>query len=198
MLDLIKRRTIIKKNFLGLGAVVVVLGMWLMGSYNSLVGLGQSVDSQWAQVETQYQRRFDLIPNLVESTKGVLTQEQEVFFNIAQARQGYAGAGNANEKVEAATQMESALSRLLVIVENYPELKSNETVQDLMVELAGSENRVSVERKRYNDTVKGYNVKVKTFPTMLVANIFGYSEKPYFEAVEAAESAPAVNLDLND
>ncbi len=187
-----------KKSFLTLGAVAVVLGMWLMGTYNGLVGLGQQVDSQWAQVETQYQRRFDLIPNLVESTKGFLTQEQEVFSNIAEARQGYAGAGTANEKVAATNEMESALSRLLVIVENYPELKSNETVQDLMVELAGSENRVSVERKRYNDTVKGYNVKVKTFPTMMVASMFGYTEKPYFEAVEAAETAPAINLDLND
>ena len=187
-----------KKSFLTLGAVAVVLGMWLMGTYNGLVGLGQQVDSQWAQVETQYQRRFDLIPNLVESTKGFLTQEQEVFSNIAEARQGYAGAGTANEKVAATNEMESALSRLLVIVENYPELKSNETVQDLMVELAGSENRVSVERKRYNDTVKGYNVKVKTFPTMMVASMFGYTEKPYFEAVEEAEAAPAVNLDLND
>ena len=187
-----------KKPVLTLGAVVLVLGMWLMGTYNGLVGLGQQVDGQWAQVETQYQRRYDLVPNLVESTKSVLTQEQEVFSNIAEARQGYAGAGNASEKVAAANQMESALARLLVIVENYPELKSNETVQDLMVELAGTENRVSVERKRYNDTVRGYNTKVKTFPTMMVASMFGYSEKPYFEAVEAAETAPEVNLDLND
>ena len=187
-----------KKTLLGLGAVVLVLGMWLSGTYNGLVGLGQSVDSQWAQVETQYQRRYDLIPNLVEATKGVLTQEQEVFSQIAEARQGYAGANNSSEKVEAANQMESALARLLVIVENYPELKSNETVQDLMVELAGTENRISVERKRYNDTVQGYNTKVKTFPTMMVANMFGYSEKPYFEAIEAAETAPEVNLDLSE
>ncbi len=187
-----------KKNLLGLGVGVLILVMWLAGTYNGLVGLGQQVDSQWAQVETQYQRRYDLVPNLVESTKGILTQEQEVFSQIAEARQGYAGAGNTSQKVEAASQMESALSRLLVIVENYPELKSNETVQDLMVELAGTENRVSVERKRYNDSVRGYNTKVKTFPTMLVANMFGYNEKPYFEAIEAAESAPEVNLDLND
>lgn len=187
-----------KKSWMTLGAVVLVLGLWLMGTYNSLVGLGQEVDNQWAQVETQYQRRFDLIPNLVESTKGFLTQEKEVFSNIAEARQGYAGANNDTEKVAAANEMESALGRLLVIVENYPELKSNQTVQDLMVELAGTENRISVERKRYNDTVKGYNVKVKTFPTMVVANIFGYSQKPYFEAVETAETAPAVNLNLNE
>lgn len=187
-----------KKPFLTLGAVAVVLGMWLMGTYNGLVGLGQQVDGQWAQVETQYQRRFDLIPNLVESTKGFLTQEKEVFSNIAEARQGYAGASTASEKVTATNEMESALSRLLVIVENYPELKSNETVQDLMVELAGTENRISVERKRYNDTVKGYNIKVKTFPTMMVANMFGYSEKPYFESTEAAETAPAVDLKLSE
>jgi len=187
-----------KKPLLTLGAVVLVLGMWLTSTYNGLVGLGQHVDSQWAQVETQYQRRYDLIPNLVESTKGFLAQEQKVFADIAEARQGYAGAGTASEKVEATNQMESALSRLLVIVENYPELKSNETVADLMVELAGTENRTSVERKRYNDTVKGYNTRVKTFPTMIVARLFGYNEKPYFEAVEAAETAPKVDLKLSE
>lgn len=187
-----------KKPFLTFGIIALVLGMWFVNTYNGLVGLSQKVDGQWAQVETQYQRRFDLVPNLVESTKGILTQEQEVFSNIAEARQGYAGAQNTSEKVAAATQMESALSRLLVIVENYPELKSNQTVQDLMVELAGTENRISVERKRYNDTVRGYNTKVKTFPTMLAANMFGYDEKPYFEAVEAAEAAPAVDLKLSE
>lgn len=187
-----------KKPFLTLGVVVLVLGMWFMNTYNGLVGLDQQVDGQWAQVETQYQRRYDLVPNLVESTKGFLTQEKEVFADIAQARQGYAGAQSTGEKVEATSQMESALGRLLVIVENYPELKSNETVQDLMVELAGTENRISVERKRYNDTVRGYNTKVKTFPTMLAANMFGYSEKPYFEAIEAAETAPAVDLKLSE
>lgn len=186
-----------KSPLLTLGAVAIVLGMWLMGTYNGLVGLGQQVDSQWAQVETQYQRRYDLIPSLVESTKGFLTQEQTVFDNIAKARQGYAGAQSETEKVEATNKMESALGRLLVIVENYPELKSNETVQDLMVEIAGTENRISVERKRYNDTVKGYNVKVKTFPTMLIANMFGYGEKPYFKAAEDAAVAPKVNLDVS-
>jgi LemA protein len=187
-----------KKPLLIIGAIVLVLGMWVMGTYNKLVSTDQVVDSQWAQVETQYQRRYDLIPNLVEATKGILNQEQEVFSNIAEARQGYAGANTTDEKVNAANQLDSALSRLLVIVENYPELKSNQNVSDLMVELAGAENRVSVERKRYNDTVRGYNILVKTFPTMIAAKVFDYSEKPYFEAVEAAEVAPKVDLKLSE
>lgn len=187
-----------KKTGLILGGTVLVIGLWLMGAYNRLVGLDQSVDSQWAQVETQYQRRFDLIPNLVESTKGVLEQEQEVFSQIATARQGYAGAQTQADQVQAANQLESALGRLLVIVENYPELKSNQTVQDLMVELAGAENRISVERKRYNDEVQTYNTTVKTFPTVMVARLFAYGEKSYFEAVETAATAPEVNLDFSE
>lgn len=187
-----------KSILIGLVAAVVVIGMWLMGQYNGLVALSQEVDGQWAQVETQYQRRFDLIPNLVESTKGVLQQEQDVFGKIAEARQGYAGAQTPTDKVQAANQMESALARLLVIVESYPELKSNETVAGLMDELAGTENRISVERKRFNDVTRTYNTRVKTFPTVLLAGMFGYSEKPYFEAVEAAQQAPAVNLQLDE
>ena len=173
---------------------LVVLGLWLMGSYNGLVLKSQEVDAQWSQVETQYQRRFDLIPNLVEAAKGFLDQEKEILETIAMARQGYAGASTVEEKAEAATQVESALARLLVIIENYPELKSNETIAQVMDELAGTENRVSVERMRYNDTARGYNTQVKTFPTVLIAGMFGFSEKPYFEADVAAQTAPAVNF----
>lgn len=185
-----------KKIGLILIGSLVFLGLWLMGSYNTLVSKSQAVASQWAQVESQYQRRYDLVPNLVEATKGVLTQEQEVFGQIAEARQGYAGAQNVEQKVAATNQLESALSRLLVIVESYPDLKSNQTVQDLMVELAGTENRIAVERKRYNEVVRNYNTLVKKFPGLIVARLFGYEAKPYFEAVETAEEAPQVNLDL--
>ncbi len=185
-----------KSLLIGLGAVVLVAGMWLVGTYNGLVTSSQAIEGQWAQVQTQYQRRFDLIPNLVESTKGVLTQEQEVFGQIAEARQGYAGAATTEAQVQAAGELDSALSRLLVIVENYPELKSNETVQGLMAELAGTENRISVERMRFNEAVGAYNVKVKTIPTSLVAGMFGFSEKPFFAAVETAQEAPAVDLSL--
>ena len=179
-------------SFLLIG--LVVLGLWLMSSYNSLVRLGQQVDTSWAQVETQYQRRYDLIPNLVEAAKGYLDQEKEILETIAMARQGYAGAQTVEEKSQAAGQVESALARLLVIIENYPELKSNETIAQVMDELAGTENRVSVERMRYNEVVLSYNTKVKVFPTMLIAGIFGFSEKPYFAADEKAQQAPQVNF----
>jgi len=185
-----------KSLLIGLGAFVLVAGMWLVGAYNGLVTSSQAIEGQWAQVQTQYQRRLDLIPNLVESTKGVLTQEQEVFSQIANARQGYAGAATTEEQVQAAGELDSALSRLLVIVEAYPELKSNETVQGLMAELAGTENRISVERMRFNDSVQAYNVKVKTIPTSLIAGMFGFAEKSFFEAAPLAQEAPAVDLSL--
>jgi len=182
------------KNLLVILAVVVVVGLWLMGEYNGLVTQNEAVINQWAQVETQYQRRFDLIPNLIESTKGIFEQEQEVFGKIAEARTRYSGAQGVDEKVAAAGEMESALGKLLVVVENYPQLASNETVLGLMDELAGTENRVSVERKRYNDTARIYNTSVKTFPQMILANLFGFDEHTYFEAAEGAEEAPRVDL----
>jgi LemA protein len=183
-----------KKTIVVLAIILALIGSSLVGTYNSLVTQSQTVDNQWAQVETQYQRRFDLIPNLVEATKGIFEQEKEVFGKLAEARQGYAGAQNPSQKAEAAAQVESALARLLVIVENYPQLRSNENVLSLMDELAGTENRVSVERKRYNDEVKTFNTQIKRFPTNFIAPIFGFSERSYFEAVEAAEEAPKVEF----
>ncbi|KKR07905.1 MAG: lemA protein [Parcubacteria group bacterium GW2011_GWC2_39_14] len=187
-----------KKNWwwIALIAVIVIVVLWVVGFYNSVINLNESVDNQWAQVETQYQRRFDLIPNLVASVKGVLTQEQTVFGDIADARTKYAGATTVNDKVGAATQVESALARLLVIMENYPVLKSNETVQALMVQLEGTENRISVERKRFNDIVKLYNVKIKTFPSNILAKVFGFDVRNFFEAVEGSEKAPTVDLNV--
>ncbi|HQM16140.1 MAG TPA: LemA family protein [Candidatus Woesebacteria bacterium] len=173
---------------------LAVIGFWLMGSYNGLVQKAQEVDAQWAQVETSYQRRYDLIPNLVEAAKGYLDQEKEILETIAMARQGYAGANTVAEKVEASAQVESALARLLVIIENYPELKSNETIAQVMDELAGTENRVSVERMRYNEIVREYNTRVKSFPVVMIAGMFGFSDKPYFEADSAAQSAPKVDF----
>ena len=184
-----------KKALIGIIAVVFVVGLWVSGIYNGLVKKDQEVANQWAQVETQYQRRFDLIPNLVEATKAVLKQEQEVFGQIAEARTRYSGATSNDEKVAAASEVEGALGRLLVIVENYPELKSDVTVQNFMDELSGTENRVAVERKRYNDIVAEYNVMVKSLPTSIFASIFGYSEKAFFEAAGGAELAPEVNFE---
>lgn len=175
-------------------AVVALIGGIFGGYYNSFVSKQQAVDSQWAQVENQYQRRYDLIPNLVAAVKGVLKQEQKVFGDIAEARKGYTGARTTEEKVAAANQMESALSRLLVIVENYPQLKSNENVRDLMVQLEGTENRISVERRRYNEEVRSYNTAVKRFPGVVFAGIFGFEERSYFESAASAKRAPKVDL----
>lgn len=182
------------KNLLIILAIVAVVSLSLVSTYNNLVTKTQNIDGQWAQVETQYQRRFDLIPNLVNSVKGIFEQEQDVFGAIAEARQNYAGAKSVDEKAQAATQVESALGRLLVIVENYPQLQSNTAVLALMDELAGTENRVSVERKRFNDTVKDYNTFIKRFPTNLIANLFNFDVRAFFEAVEAAKEAPTVDL----
>lgn len=175
----------------GIVAIVVLYGIV---SYNGLVKLNAGVDNQWAQVETQYQRRFDLIPNLVASVKGILKQELAVFGEIAQARTQYGGATNVNDKVAAANQMEGALGRLLVVMENYPQLKSSENVQTLMAQLEGTENRISVERGRFNDSVTMLNVRVQSFPSSIMAKIFGFNTRELFKAVEAAATAPKVEL----
>jgi LemA protein len=180
------------KTWIAILAVTAVLVLWVLGSYNGLVTAETAVETQWAQVETQYQRRFDLVPNLVEATKGVMAQERAVFTAIADARSAYAG----NPSPENAAQMESALSRLLAIVENYPQLKSSETVSTLMAQLEGTENRVSTERNRYNEAVQAYNLKVRRFPGSVAAAVFGFDEKQPFAALAGAENAPKVDLQL--
>ncbi len=175
-------------------AVVALIVLWGITGYNRLVSLNAGVDNQWAQVETQYQRRFDLIPNLVSSVKGVLTQEQKVFGDIADARTRYSGATTVSDKVAAANDVESALGRLLVIVENYPQLQSSQTVQTLMTQLEGTENRISVERKRFNDNVTSLNVATQRFPSSILAGIFGFHGREYFQAAEGSEVAPTVDL----
>ncbi len=175
--------------------VIVVLGLFAFGSYNSLVTLDEDVNTQWANVESKLQRRFDLIPNLVESVKGAMAQEQEIFTAIADARARMAGAESLSEKVEASNQLEGALGRLLVVTENYPVLKSNENVTALMDELAGTENRISVERDRYNEVVSKYNSAIRRFPKNIMAGMFGFETRPYFEATQGADTAPEVNFD---
>ncbi len=182
-----------KKSYIILG-LVVLAALYVWGSYNSLVTAREAIDNQWAQVETQYQRRLDLIPNLVESVKGIMKQEQQVFGDLAEARTHYAGALTPDQKAQAATQVEGALGRLLVIMENYPQLKSSETVQTLMSQLEGTENRVSVERKRFNDQVLDYNVMIKRIPARWVAGAFGFEARTYFEAAAGAENAPKVSF----
>lgn len=177
--------------------VALFIGMWLWGSYNSIVTESLKTDTAWSSVETQYQRRFDLVPNLVAATKGTMAQEQAVFGAIADARTKYAGAAKGSEtQAGAATQYESALGRLLVIMENYPVLQSNSTVQQLMGELSGTENRVQVGRDRYNQAVLSYNVLIKQFPKNMIAGMFGYQPRLPFAATEGADTAPVVNLDI--
>lgn len=159
-----------------------------------MVKANLAVDTQWAQVEAQYQRRFDLIPNLVASVQGIFTQEKEIFTAIANARQGYAGAKTVDEKAEAAGRVESALGRLLVITENYPQLNSNQTLQNLMTQLEGTENRISTERNRFNEAVSIFNTKIITFPANIVAKLFGFNVRQFFKAAETAATAPAVKF----
>lgn len=182
------------KWLLIIAGLLALVAIFVGARYNSLVKQNEGVDAQWAQVQSQYQRRFDLIPNLVNSVKGVMNQEQTVFDNIAKARTQYAGAQTTDEKAAAASQVESAFGRLLVIMENYPQLRSVETVQSLMAELSGTENRIAVERQRYNEMVRDYNVAVKTFPGSIFAGMFGFDARTMFEASTAAQTAPEVQL----
>lgn len=179
-----------KKILIGIIVVAVLLVAYAFSAYNSLVTLNTNADTQWQQVEVDYQRRFDLIPGLVASVEGVLKQEQTIFIALADARARYSGATSINEKAAAAGQVESALSRLLVVVENYPELKSVDAMAQFMVQNEGSENRISTERRRFNEAVQAYNLKVNRVPSSIIASMFGFEERSYFEAAEGAEKAP--------
>jgi LemA protein len=176
-----------------LAVAVIVLG-WFWNAYNSIVTLDENVNQSWAQVENQLQRRFDLIPNLTETVKGYAKHEQDVFGRLADARSRYAGATNAKDKIAAAGALDSALARLMVIVENYPDLKASEQFTRLQDELAGTENRIAVERMRYNDPVKSYNLTLRRVPYMFYARIFGFDNRPYFEAAKGSEVAPKVKF----
>lgn len=182
------------KNIIIALIVVGFIALFSVSNYNSLVSRSAQVDAQFAQVESQYQRRFDLIPNLVESVKGVMAQEQEIFTALADARSRYAGARTTGEKVEAINNYESAVSRLLVITENYPTLRSVETVNNLMTQLEGTENRIAVERMRYNEVATSYNITVRSIPSNIFASVFGFREKELFKSEEGADKAPKVNF----
>ena len=164
------------------------------GMYNSLVSLDEGVKESWAQVETQLQRRYDLIPNYVETVKGYAAQEKDVFIKVTEARSKVGQAQSIPDKIEANNELTSALSRLLVVVEQYPQLKSNENFIRLQDELAGTENRIAVARRRYNEAVKTYNVTVRSFPQNLVAKMFSFQKATFFEAPEAAKEVPKVKF----
>lgn len=175
-------------------ALLVILGAWGIGSYNGLVGLKERVENQSSNIETQLQRRADLIPNLVNTVKGYTSHESEVLGAISDARAKLAGAGSMSEKATADSELSSAVSRLLVVVENYPNLKADTQFSALTDELAGTENRITVARKDYNDSVKEYNQKIKMFPGSIIANMFGFTSADYFEASENSKEVPVVNF----
>ena len=178
--------------------VAFLCGSAFFNRRNQMAIKREAVNAAWAQVDVVLQRRADLIPNLVETVKGYATQEQKVFGDIAAARAALIGARTPTEKIAANSQLDSALSRLLVIVENYPQLKSNENFMRLQDELAGTENRIAVERRRYNETVQDYNTYIALFPNSLVASMSGFTRNDaYFKTEEGARQAPKVNFDFN-
>ena len=174
---------------------VIVLALMLSGcSYNTFVSQDEAIKAQLSQVENQLQRRSDLIPNLVESVKGYAAHESGVFEAVAESRAKLAGAKTTEEKFAAANEQSSALARLLVVVEAYPQLKANESFNRLMDELSGTENRIAVARMRYNEAVQAYNTKRRSFPSNVTASVFGFKEHPYFQAPADAKAAPKVNF----
>ncbi len=193
-----------------LGAVllaVVVVGLLLAGTYNSLVGRSQEVDKQWAQVQNVYQRRADLIPNLVSTVSGAANFEKSTLTEITEARasvgqvkldpnQSPTDPAKLEEFQKAQARLSSALSRLLVVVERYPDLKATANFRDLQAQLEGTENRITVERQKFNEAVQKYNTSVKSFPTVFVAGMFGYQAKPYFAAKEGSDTPPKVDFNF--
>lgn len=174
--------------------IIVIPYSYIKGTYNSLVAMDESVKGAWAQVENQLQRRYDLIPNYVETVKGYAAHEKEVFVKVTEARSKVAGAGSIDEKIQANNQLSSALSRLLVVVERYPELKANTNFIRLQDELAGTENRIAVERRRFNETVKVYNIKIRSFPTNIIAGMFGFEKATFFKVPKERQEAPKVKF----
>ena len=185
------------KMWLWLGipiAIILLVVFWYIGTYNSLIKLNEEVNNKWAQVETQYQRRVDLIPNLVSTVKGAANFEQSTLEDITRLRSQWQTAPDVNAKVQTANQIESAISKLLLVAENYPQLTATKNFQALQDELANTENKVAVERGRYNDAVKTFNAKIKAFPTSFVAKRLGYTDRNYFNSAPGAENAPTVNF----
>lgn len=184
--------------------LVVILFLWATGIYNSLVSLDEGVKQSWSQVENQYQRRLDLIPNLVETVKGYAEHESDVFRQVTEARSNVGKLTMTPEMLndpqamqkfqEAQAGISSALSRLLAVAENYPNLKANENFMQLQQQLEGTENRIAVERKRFNEVVQEYNTKIRRFPAAMLAGMFGFREKAYFQAEPGAEKAPKVSF----
>lgn len=175
--------------------LLLILAGWAIGSYNRLLAADQEVKQQWSQVENQLQRRNDLIPNYVNVVKGYAKHERELFTNIANARARLAGAASPQQTIKTSNELSGFLSRLLMIVENYPQLKANENFMRLQDELAGTENRLAVARRDYNLAVRSYNMRARRFPTLLIVKTLGFdAQKPYFEAGPGAKTVPKVEM----
>ncbi len=174
--------------------IVVVPFLYLKGTYNRLVTMDEGVKAAWAQVENQLQRRYDLIPNYVETVKGYARHEKDVFVKVTEARSRVASAGNINDKIRANNQLSSALARLMVVVERYPELKANTNFIRLQDELAGTENRIAVERRRYNEAVRAFNVQIRRFPTNIIAGMFGFEKAAFFKVPKERQEVPKVKF----
>ncbi|MBJ7460734.1 MAG: LemA family protein [Ilumatobacteraceae bacterium] len=183
-----------RKQLIGGVAAVVVIFLAVISSYNGLVDKETRVDQASADLEVQLQRRFDLIPNLVSAVEGAMTQERTIFTALAEARSKYAGATSSNDKIAAASQVESALSRLLVVVENYPTLTSTQNVRDLQVQLEGTENRVAQARRDYNEFVTAFNRALRTFPRSIISGLSGFEKRALYVADPASQTAPKVDL----
>ena len=186
-----------KKSTIAIIVVIVILIAIIAGlvsSYNGVVSLSEEVDNKFATIDTMLQRRADLIPNLVNTVKGYTNQEQAVIDSVTDARAKLAGANSVEEKANADQELNTALSNLLVVVENYPDLKSSQNFIQLSDELSGTENRIATARRDYNEAVKSYNLKIKRFPSNIMANMFGFSAKDYFEASEGSKDVPKVEF----
>lgn len=186
-----------KKLLLGIGiplGIILIAVLWYVAIYNSLIKLNEEANNKWAQVETQYQRRVDLIPNLVSTVKGAANFETSTLEEITRLRSQWQSASGVEQKVNAANQIESALSKLLLVAENYPQLKATQNYLALQDELANTENKVAVERGRYNDAIRNFNARIKTFPSNIVAKNLGYADRNYFNAKPGAENAPEVKF----
>lgn len=185
------------KVWIVLGVVVLailIMAGSVVGMYNNVVTLNEATEGAWAQVQTVLQRRYDLIPNLVNTVQGFATQERQVLTQVTELRSQWGAATTASDQTAVANQLEGALGRLMVIVESYPELRSNQNFMALQDELAGTENRISVERQRYNDAVRTYNTAIQRFPTVIIANLTGFQQREFFESVAEAETAPVVEF----
>jgi len=183
-----------KRAIIAIIVIVALIALPVISAYNQLVSLREAVDLNWSQIETQMQRRADLIPNLVNTVKGYASHEKQIFEYVADARAKLAGAKTRKERIDANRQLDIALSRLLAIAENYPQLKADQTFIRLMDELAGTENRIAVARIRYNEAVRRYNVAIKKFPTNIIARMFGFEKQPYFKVEKGKEAVPKVNF----